>query len=75
MFLTSAQSSTRFRCCSPVCSGFSPGFREVRVRILQHRILIAMPELLLQANVSGSLVIFGFRGALRGILIRFCYVP
>jgi len=41
--------------------GILSGFREVRIGILQHGILVAMTNLLLKANVSGFLMIFGFR--------------
>jgi len=46
-----------------------PGLGKIRIRVLQHGILIAMPELLLQSNIPCNLVIFGFRGALRRVLI------
>jgi hypothetical protein len=44
-------------------------FGKIRIRILQHGVLIAMPELFLQSDVSWNLVILDFGGALRCILI------
>ena len=49
--------------------GILPGFGKIGVRILQHRVLIAMPKLFLQANIPRILVILSFRGALRCVLI------
>ncbi len=46
-----------------------PGLGKIRIRVLQHGILIAMPELFLQSNIPRNLVILGFRGALRCVLI------
>src|SRR5579872_2901717 len=46
------------------------GLREIRVRILQHGILIAVPELSLQAGIALSLVVFRLGRALLQILIR-----
>ena len=44
-------------------------FREIGISTFDQRILIPMPELLLQANVSWDFVIFGFSRALRSILV------
>ncbi len=46
-----------------------PRFGKIRIRILQHGILIAMPELFLQSDVPWNLVILDFGSALRCILI------
>ncbi len=43
--------------------------RKIGIRILQHRILIAMPQLFLHPNISGNRVIFDFNGPLGDILI------
>jgi len=45
------------------------GLRKIRICILQHRVLIAMPELLLQADVAFAFMVLSFCGALRSILI------
>ena len=45
--------------------------REIRICILQHRILIAMAQLSLQTNVALALMIFRFDCALCQILIGF----
>jgi len=50
--------------------GILAGFRKIGICILQHGILIAMPELFLQADIPWHLVIFRFCGTLRGILIE-----
>ncbi len=49
--------------------GILPRFGKIGVRILQHGVLIAMPKLFLQTDITGDLVVLGFRGTLRGILI------
>ena len=46
-----------------------PRLWKIRIRILQHGVLIAMPELFLQSDVPWNLVILDFGGALRCILI------
>ena len=46
------------------------GLREVRICILEHRILVSMPKLFLQSNIAGSFVIFCFGRTLRSILVR-----
>ena len=46
-----------------------PRLGEVAIRILQHRVLIAMAKLLLHPDVSGGRMIFGFRCTLACILI------
>jgi len=45
-------------------------FGEVRITSLYSWVLVAMAQLALQSGVSGSLVIFGFRGTLRRILVE-----
>lgn len=49
--------------------GTLSGFREVRIGILQHGILVAMTNLLLKANVSGLMMIFCFRRPFTHILV------
>lgn len=49
--------------------GVLTGLREIRVCILDHRILVSMSELLLQANVARRLMILCFCRALRCILV------
>jgi hypothetical protein len=44
---------------------------KIRICTFQDRVLIAVPKLFLQANVTLALVIFGFHGAFGNILIRF----
>jgi len=46
-----------------------PGLRKIGIGILQHRILIAMPQLFLHPNIPGSRVLFAFHGTLGAILI------
>ena len=46
------------------------GLRKIRVRILQHRVLIAVPELLLHPNIPGNIVVFGLNRTLRRILVE-----
>jgi hypothetical protein len=46
-----------------------PRFGKIGVRILQHRILIAMPKLFLEANIARDFMVLGFRGPFRRILI------
>jgi hypothetical protein len=45
-----------------------PRLRKVGVGILQHRILVAMAELVLQTRIAGRIMI-GFRGAFGRILV------
>ena len=47
------------------------GLGKIGVRVLQHRILIAMPQLFLQANVSCNLMILRLDRAFRQILVNF----
>ena len=51
--------------------GVLPGLGEIRIRLFQHRVLIAMPELFLQTDVSGNLVILGLSGAFGCILVDY----
>jgi hypothetical protein len=51
--------------------GILPGLGKIRVRILQHRILIAMPKLFLQSDIPRRFVVLSFGGALRSVLIDF----
>ena len=51
--------------------GILSGLRKVRIRVFQHRVLIAVSKLLLQSNIAWDLVIFSFGGAFRGVLIRY----
>jgi len=46
-----------------------PRFGKIGVRILQHRVLIAMPKLFLEANIARDFMVLGFRGPFRRILI------
>jgi hypothetical protein len=46
-----------------------PRLRKIRIRILDQWILIAMPKLLLQANISLRLVMFRFIRAFLHVLI------
>ncbi len=46
-----------------------PRFGKIGVGIFENRVLIAMPNLFLQANVAGALVILGLGGAFCRILI------
>jgi hypothetical protein len=55
----------------PAMFGVLPWFRKVCISSLHPGVLVAMAQLALQAGVSGGFVIFGFRRALRHILIRF----
>ncbi len=48
-----------------------PRFREIGIRVLQHRFLIAMPELVLQTAISWRLVIISFYGTFCCVLIWF----
>ena len=50
--------------------GVLAGLREIRVRTLDHRILISMSELQLQANIPRNFMILGFGRALRCILVN-----
>lgn len=49
--------------------GIFPGFRKISIGIFQHRILIAMPELLLKPDISREIMVLRFGCALRGVLI------
>lgn len=49
--------------------GIFAGLWEVSIRILQHRVLIPMAKLLLQADVALAFVILCFLGTLCRILI------
>lgn len=49
--------------------GILPRFGKIGVCILQHRVLIAMPKLFLQAHIPRILVVLSFRGTLRRVLI------
>jgi len=53
--------------------GVLPGLREIRVRVLQHRVLIAMTKLFLQSDIPRHLVVLSFGGALRSVLIDFMW--
>jgi len=44
---------------------------EIGICIFQHRVLIAMAQLSLQAIIAGNVMVFSFGGTLRKILIRF----
>jgi hypothetical protein len=46
-----------------------PGLGKIGVRILQHRVLVSMPELFLEADIAWDLVILSLRGPLRCVLI------
>jgi hypothetical protein len=49
--------------------GILARLRKIGIRILQHWVLVAVAQLVLEASVARSLMIFGFFGALTGILI------
>lgn len=50
--------------------GVLAGLREICVRTLDHRILISMSELQLQAKIPRNFMILGFCRALRCILVN-----
>ena len=51
--------------------GILAWLRKICVSGLEHRILIPMSELALQAQIAGNLMIFGFHCALHEVLIQF----
>jgi len=50
--------------------GILPWLRKIRICILQHFVLIAVAELLLEANIPGLFMILGLFSTLHCILIR-----